>query len=91
MVAENIDQKIRFKNIEKTQYYFIKELDQNELMSKRHKKVSMVLNYVEHFLILASPVTGCISILCFLFFAWYSYRNYVFCNRIKKLCGKCMN
>ena len=25
------------------------------------------------------------------FFGWYSYRNYKFCNRIKRLCNKCRN
>ena len=31
-------------------------------MSNKHKKVSVTLNYIEHFLFLASAVTGCISI-----------------------------
>ena len=31
-------------------------------MSKTHKKVSTTRNYVEQFLILASTITGCISI-----------------------------
>ena len=31
-------------------------------MSKKHKKVCGVLNYIEHLLILASIVTGCVSI-----------------------------
>ena len=31
-------------------------------MSKKHKKVCASLNYIEHFLILASTITGCISI-----------------------------
>ena len=35
---------------------------QNELMSKKHKKVFAILNYTEHFLILASTITGYISI-----------------------------
>ena len=34
-------------------------------MSKKHKKVCTTLNYIEHFLILASTVTGCISISAF--------------------------
>ena len=34
-------------------------------MSKRPKKVCITLNYIEHFLILASAVTGCISISAF--------------------------
>ena len=31
-------------------------------MSKIHKKVCATLNYIEHFLILASTITGCVSI-----------------------------
>ena len=31
-------------------------------MSKTYKKVCTILNYVEHFLILVSSITGCISI-----------------------------
>ena len=34
-------------------------------MSKKHKKVSTTLNYIEHFLILASTITGYISICSF--------------------------
>ena len=35
---------------------------QNELMSTKHKKICTTLNYIEHCLILASMITGCISI-----------------------------
>ena len=31
-------------------------------MSKKHKEVFTTLNYIEHFLILAFTITGCISI-----------------------------
>ena len=31
-------------------------------MSKKHKKVYTTLNSIEHFLILASTITGCVSI-----------------------------
>ena len=34
-------------------------------MSKRHKKVCTTLNYIEHFFVLASTITGCISISVF--------------------------
>ena len=34
-------------------------------MSKKHKKVSTNLNYIEHFLILGSTITGCVSIFDF--------------------------
>ena len=36
--------------------------NKNELMSKNHKNVYRVLNYIENLLILVSTVTGCISI-----------------------------
>ena len=38
MAEENICQEFRFKNIEETRNYFIKKIDQNELMSNKHKK-----------------------------------------------------
>ena len=31
-------------------------------MSRKHKKVCTTLNYIEHFFILATTITGCISI-----------------------------
>ena len=34
-------------------------------MSRKHKKACTALNYIEHFLILASIITGCISISAF--------------------------
>ena len=34
-------------------------------MSRKHKKVCITLNYIEHFFILASTITGCISISAF--------------------------
>ena len=51
MSEENISQELRLKNKEKIKNYLIKEINQNELMSKKHKKVYSVLNYIEHLLI----------------------------------------
>ena len=34
-------------------------------MSKKHKKVCTSLNYIEHFLILAFTITGCVFISAF--------------------------
>ena len=34
-------------------------------MNKKHKKVSTTENYIEHLRILASAVTGCVSISAF--------------------------
>ena len=53
------------KNIDETRNYFLEEKEQNELISRKHKKICTSLNYTEHFLILASTVTGCISISAF--------------------------
>ena len=39
MVGENISQEFRLKNIDETRNYFPKEIEQNELMSKKHKMV----------------------------------------------------
>ena len=62
MVGEKISQKFKLKNIDGTKIYLIEEINQNELMSKKHKKECTILNYIERLLILNSTVTGCISI-----------------------------
>ena len=60
-----MSQAFRLKNLDKTRNYFIEEIEQNELTSRKHKKVCTTLNYIEHFLILASTITGYISISAF--------------------------
>ena len=37
----------------------------NQLISKKHKKVWTILNYIEHFPIIAYTSNGCISIVAF--------------------------
>ena len=53
------------KNVDETRNYFIKEIDQNELMSNKHRKLCTTLNYIEYFLVLASAITRFISISAF--------------------------
>ena len=65
MAEENLSQEFRLKNIDKTRNYLLKEKEQNELMSRKHREACTTLNYIERFLILASTVTGCISISVF--------------------------
>ena len=77
MSEENISQEFRLKNIYETISYFLKEIEQNELMSKRHKEICTTLNCIEHLLILISAVPAVFCSFCFC-----SYRNYEFCNRI---------
>ena len=45
-------------------------MDQNGLMNIKHKKNCTTVNFIEHVIMLASAVTGCISVS-----AWISYRN----------------
>ena len=65
MAEENICQEFRLKNIDETRNYFLQEIKQNELMSKKHKKVCTDLNHIKYFLVLASTITACISISAF--------------------------
>ena len=45
--------------------YLIEEINQNELISKKHKMICTTLNYIEHFLVVASTITGYVSISAF--------------------------
>ena len=50
MSEENISEEFRPENIDETRNFLIEEINRNELMSKKHKKVCTSLNYIEHFL-----------------------------------------
>ena len=63
------------KNTDKTRNYLIEELSRNELMSKKHKKVCKVLNYIEHSLIIISTIIGCVSFSAFAFLVGISIGN----------------
>ena len=62
MGEENVSQELKLKNIDETRIHLIEEINGNELMSKKHKKVCTTLIYIEHFVILGFAVTGSISI-----------------------------
>ena len=51
MVEEEISQEFRLKKIIEQRNYFLAEIEQSELMSKKHKKVCTTLNYTEHVII----------------------------------------
>ena len=53
------------KNTEETRNYFIKEINQNELIRNKHRKVCTALNYIESFLNSVFKVTGYTSIFDF--------------------------
>ena len=56
---------MRLKNIDETKNHLIQEINQNELISKKHKKIFITLKYIEQSLILASTDTGRVSISAF--------------------------
>ena len=65
LVEEKIILEFRLKNIDETRNYFVEEIDQNELMNNKRKMVCKTIDYIEHFLILVSTVTGRISVSTF--------------------------
>ena len=79
-------QQFRLKIIDETRNYFLKEIEQNELMSKKHNsKLYSTLSYFSFY-------SYWIYLnFYFCFFVWYSCRNIEFCNRIKNLCNNCKN
>ena len=58
-----MSQEFRLENLDETRNYFSEEIEQNELMSRKHKKNCTTLNYTEHFLILPCTITGCICLV----------------------------
>ena len=46
MVEENMSQEFRLKKKDETRNYFLEQIKQNELMSKKDKNVSTNLNYI---------------------------------------------
>ena len=54
-------EEFRLKKIDEIRNHLIEEINRNELMSKKYKKVCGVLNYIEHLLIAISTITGTIS------------------------------
>ena len=44
MIEKNISQEFRLKIINKTRNYFLQDIEQNELMSEKHKKVCTTFN-----------------------------------------------
>ena len=65
MPEENINKEFRLKKIDEIRNYLIEEINQNKLISKKHKKVCTVLNCIDHLLIVISTITGCVSISAF--------------------------
>ena len=59
-----MSQEFWLKSINETRNCFLEEIDENGMISRKHKQICTTLNYMEHF-ILASTITGCTSISAF--------------------------
>ena len=64
-MIEEASMGFRLKKIDETRNYLLDEIKHNALMSEKYKKTYKYLNYVENLIIIASKVTGCVSISAF--------------------------
>ena len=64
-MVEEASLEFRLRKFDETRNYLLDEINHNDLMSEKYKKTFKYSNYVEHLLILASTVTGWVSISAF--------------------------
>ena len=64
-MVEEVSLEFRLRKINETRNYLLDEITHNDLMSEKYKKAYKYLNHVEHLLILASIISGCVSIFAF--------------------------
>ena len=70
-----MNQEFWFKNTDEIRNYFLEEINQNELISKKHIKVCTTLTHITYFIVsttIASTNTGCYVLLE----VWKKYRSY---------------
>ena len=60
-----MSKEFRFKNIDEPENHRLEEIKQNDVMSRKYRKVCTTLNFIEHFPILPFTITGCIPIFAF--------------------------
>ena len=91
MSQEDLSQKFILKNIVEIRNYFLEEIEQNELKSRKHKNVCTTLNYIEHFRIVPSIITGFISVSAFVSFLGIPKEITTYAIKIKYFCSSCKN
>ena len=64
-MVEKASPKFRLRKIDETRNYLLDEIKHNALISEKYNKTCKYLNYVEHLLILASTIAGCVPISAF--------------------------
>ena len=65
MPEKNMNQEFRLKKTDEIRNYLIEEINRNELMSKKNKKVSRALDHIDHSLIEISKINGCAFLSAF--------------------------
>ena len=63
--ANMSSRKFRFKKLDETRNYLLDEINHNDLISEKYKKIFKYLNCIEHLLILVSAVAVYVSISAF--------------------------
>ena len=91
MSQEDLSQKFISKNIVEIRNYFLEEIQQNDLKSRKHKNVCTTLNYIEHFRIVPSIITGFISVSAFVSFLGIPKETTTYAIKIKYFCSSCKN
>ena len=56
------NQEFRLKKIDEIRNHLIEKINQNKLVSQKHKELCRVLNYIDHSLIVIYTITGCVLI-----------------------------
>ena len=64
-MVEESSLEFRLRKVVETTNYLLDEIKNNDLKSEKYERLCKNLNYVEHVLILASAVTGCVWISAF--------------------------
>ena len=64
-MVEEVSLEFWLRKINEIKNYTLGEIKHNDLMTEKYKNSHKILYHVEHLLILASTVTGCISISAF--------------------------
>ena len=64
-MVEESSLEFRLRKVVETTNYLLDEIKNNDLKSEKYERLCKNLNYVEHVLILASTITGCVWISAF--------------------------
>ena len=64
-MVEESSLEFRLRKVVETTNYLLDEIKNNDLKSEKYERLCKNLNYVEHVLILASAITGCVWISAF--------------------------